>query len=202
MPTRPGPHGPATPDSPRLAGLQLPRERARPARKIGGADSDPTMKIGEVAERVGLSMRSLRYYEEAGLITPAGRTSGGFRLYSELDVQRLLLVMQMKPLDYTLEQMRQVLDDLDALGGRGPGGQGGQGGPGGQGGAKDTGGAHGPANVAVARERLVALQADVEERYTVAQRRLEIASIFREHLATELGEAEEPAEPHEADPTD
>lgn len=57
MPTRPGPHGPATPDSPRLAGLQLPRERARPARKIGGADSDPTMKIGEVAERVGLSMR-------------------------------------------------------------------------------------------------------------------------------------------------
>jgi DNA-binding transcriptional MerR regulator len=75
-------------------------------------------QIGEVAERTGLSLRTIRYYEEVGLVTPSSRTTGGFRLYSELEVSRLLLIKRMKPLDFSLEDMREVLGILDDLEGR------------------------------------------------------------------------------------
>jgi DNA-binding transcriptional MerR regulator len=73
------------------------------------------VQIGEVAVRTGLSLRTIRYYEEVGLVTPSGRTPGGFRLYSELDVSRLLLAKRMKPLEFSLEEMREVLGILDKL---------------------------------------------------------------------------------------
>lgn len=75
------------------------------------------MQIGEVATRTELSLRTIRYYEEVGLVSPSARTSGGFRLYSEADVQRLELVKRMKPLDFSLEDMGallHVVDELDA----------------------------------------------------------------------------------------
>ena len=74
-----------------------------------------TLHIGEVAERVGLSLRTVRYYEEQGLFAPAGRTDGGFRLYTDSEVDRLLLIKQMKPLGFTVQQMRELLEAHDAL---------------------------------------------------------------------------------------
>ena len=73
------------------------------------------MQIGEVAEQTGLSLRTIRYYEEVGLVSPSARTSGGFRLYSESDLARLRLIRRMKPLGFSLEEMGQVLGVLDAL---------------------------------------------------------------------------------------
>jgi DNA-binding transcriptional MerR regulator len=73
------------------------------------------LHIGEVAERVGLSLRTVRYYEEQGLFEPAGRTDGGFRLYTEREVDRLLLIKQMKPLGFTVQQMRELLTAHDTL---------------------------------------------------------------------------------------
>ncbi|WP_458352061.1 MerR family transcriptional regulator [Pacificispira sp. HM-600] len=67
------------------------------------------MHIGEVAERTSLSLRTLRHYDEIGLVIPSGRTEGGFRLYAEDDVARLMLVRRMKPLGYSLDEMRTVL---------------------------------------------------------------------------------------------
>lgn len=72
-------------------------------------------QIGEVAERTGLSLRTIRYYEELGLVEPSARTTGGFRLYSETDVSRLKLIKRMKPLDFSLEEMREVLGILDSF---------------------------------------------------------------------------------------
>ena len=162
-----------------------PPERALPSARLTHVEQSRTMRIGEVAERLGLSMRSIRYYEETGLVTPTARTSGGFRLYSEADVQRLLLVMQMKPLDYTLDQMRQVLDDLGLLSmHRRAGSPGDTRRPGSEVGEDRTG------DVAAARERLGRLQTDVEERYASARQRLEIASMFRDHLHAELTAAD------------
>lgn len=76
--------------------------------------STATLHIGEVAERVGLSLRTVRYYEEQGLLRPAGRTEGGFRLYTEHEVERLLLIKQMKPLGFTVQQMAELLNATDA----------------------------------------------------------------------------------------
>jgi DNA-binding transcriptional MerR regulator len=73
------------------------------------------MQIGEVASRTGLSLRTIRYYEEVGLVVPSSRTAGGFRLYTEADVARLGLVKRMKPLDFSLEEMRELLGVLDTL---------------------------------------------------------------------------------------
>lgn len=73
------------------------------------------MQIGEVAERTSLSLRTIRHYEEVGLVRPTARSKGGFRLYTESDVQRLLLIRRMKPLDFTLDEMADLLGVLDDL---------------------------------------------------------------------------------------
>ncbi|MFL0578834.1 MerR family transcriptional regulator [Dietzia sp. 179-F 9C3 NHS] len=72
------------------------------------------MKIGEVAERTELSIRSLRHYDELGLASPSAHSPGGFRLYTEADVERILLIRRMKPLGFPLERMRDFCAALDA----------------------------------------------------------------------------------------
>ena len=79
--------------------------------------TDGTMRIGEVAKRTELSFRTLRHYDEIGLVTPSARTDGGFRLYTEGDVARILLIRRMKPLGFTLDEMRELLDVVDAMAG-------------------------------------------------------------------------------------
>ena len=78
-------------------------------------DAAPLLKIGEVAEQVGLSLRTIRFYEEEGLVVPDGRTEGGFRLFSPTAVHRLELIKRMKPLGFSLEEMVEVLTTLDTL---------------------------------------------------------------------------------------
>ncbi|MEV6123312.1 MerR family transcriptional regulator [Streptomyces sp. NPDC052077] len=73
------------------------------------------MQIGEVAARTELSLRTIRHYEETGLVTPSARSRGGFRLYDETDVARLMVIRRMKPLGFTLDQMRDLLDATDRL---------------------------------------------------------------------------------------
>lgn len=71
------------------------------------------LQIGEVADRVGLSLRTVRYYEELGLLSPTGRTQGGFRLYSDEDVERLRVLKGMKPLGLSLEEVRELMELFD-----------------------------------------------------------------------------------------
>jgi DNA-binding transcriptional MerR regulator len=72
-------------------------------------------QIGEVAEKVGLSLRTVRYYEEVGLLAPLARTEGGFRLYGQGHIDQLLLIKQMKPLGLSIDEMRAILEARDAL---------------------------------------------------------------------------------------
>ena len=84
-----------------------------------GADpraTDRTMHIGLLAERSQMSLRTIRHYDETGLLRPSGRTDGGFRLYTERDLERLLVIRRMKPLGYSLEEMGELLAIVDALG--------------------------------------------------------------------------------------
>jgi len=78
---------------------------------------DEHYQIGEVAESVGLSLRTIRYYEEIGLVAPSGRTEGGFRLYTDSDVDRLRLVKALKPVGMSLETMGELLEAADRAAG-------------------------------------------------------------------------------------
>lgn len=73
------------------------------------------MQIGEVAARTELSLRTIRHYEETGLVVPSARSQGGFRLYAETDVARLMVIRRMKPLGFTLDEMRDLLQATDRL---------------------------------------------------------------------------------------
>ncbi|MCZ9339815.1 MerR family transcriptional regulator, partial [Streptomyces sp. TRM76130] len=61
------------------------------------------------------SLRTIRHYEEVGLVIPSARSKGGFRLYTESDVERLMVIRRMKPLDFSLEEMRDLLEITDRL---------------------------------------------------------------------------------------
>ncbi|MBY0176128.1 MerR family transcriptional regulator [Curtobacterium herbarum] len=73
------------------------------------------MHIGEVAERTGLSIKTIRDYDAVGVLHPSGRTDGGFRLYSEDDVARLLMVRRMKPLGFSLGEAAILVDAVRML---------------------------------------------------------------------------------------
>lgn len=73
------------------------------------------LQIGQVAERTELSIKTIRHYEEVGLVTPSARSAGGFRLYTTADVERLLIIRRMKPLGFSLAETKQLLDAFAVL---------------------------------------------------------------------------------------
>ncbi|OBI60868.1 MerR family transcriptional regulator [Mycolicibacterium fortuitum] len=73
------------------------------------------LQIGEVAARTELSIKTIRHYDEVGLVAPSARSAGGFRLYTADDVNRLLAIRRMKPLGFSLDEMRHLLGALDTL---------------------------------------------------------------------------------------
>jgi DNA-binding transcriptional MerR regulator len=84
------------------------------AKRSDGVDPD-AWQIGVVAERTGLSMRTLHHWEDVGLVSPSLRTAGGFRLYTEADIERIMTIRRMKPLGFALEEMRDLLAALDTI---------------------------------------------------------------------------------------
>jgi redox-sensitive transcriptional activator SoxR len=69
------------------------------------------ISIGEVAERTGLAVSAIRYYEAEGLIS-ARRSGGGRRLFLRSDIRRLSFIMIAQKLGFTLEEIRRELDSL------------------------------------------------------------------------------------------
>src|SRR5579883_508225 len=67
------------------------------------------MKIGAAAREAGLSVPAVRFYESQGLLAPAPRTEGGYRLYTEADVRRLLLVRRARSLGLPLPAVRDLV---------------------------------------------------------------------------------------------
>lgn len=71
------------------------------------------MLIGEVSRRSGVSTRMLRHYDALGLVTPTGRTSGGYREYTTDDIRRLFHVESLRSLGLSLHEAKRALDELD-----------------------------------------------------------------------------------------
>lgn len=130
----------------------MPNEAAPSTRPDG---EPPAMHIGEVATRTELSVRSLRHWEEVGLLRPSGRTDGGFRLYTEADVDKILLIRRMKPLGFSLYEMSTAMRDIETIQ------------------RPDT-----HEGTAPARERLSRLLSEATERRENLARRLDMADEF------------------------
>ncbi len=72
----------------------------------------PLLRIHEVSGEVGLTTRSIRYYEELGLLQPAGRSEGAYRLYDESDVERLRFIRDLRDVaGFSLAEIGQLLED-------------------------------------------------------------------------------------------
>ena len=69
------------------------------------------MLIGEVARRSGVSARMLRHYDSLGLVSPSGRTSGGYREYRAEDVERIFHVESLRSLGLSLTEVQRALAD-------------------------------------------------------------------------------------------
>ena len=126
-----------------------------------GTPREQLVQIGQVAEQTGLSLRTIRFYEENGLVIPTARSEGGFRLYSDTDVARLEVVKRMKPLGFTLEEMQELLTLLAEL---------------------DTG----SGDRDRLRDRLAMFHAAATARVTALREQLTVAEGFAETLAGHL----------------
>ncbi|MEU7009007.1 MerR family transcriptional regulator [Streptomyces sp. NPDC046332] len=73
------------------------------------------MQIGEVAARTEMSLRTIRQYEDSGLVVPSASSQGGFPLYTDADVDRLMVIRRMKPLGFTIDETRDLLAATDRL---------------------------------------------------------------------------------------
>jgi DNA-binding transcriptional MerR regulator len=71
-------------------------------------------QIGGVADRLGVSTRTIKYYEELGLVSPENRSPGGFRLYNASDVERLQRILRLKGMGFSLAAIREFLAVRDA----------------------------------------------------------------------------------------
>ncbi len=71
--------------------------------------ADAQLQIGEVARLASVSIRTVRFYEEEGLLAPSTHTSSGIRLYSIRDVNRLILIRRLKLLGLTIEDIRMCM---------------------------------------------------------------------------------------------
>ncbi len=119
------------------------------------------MHIGEVAARTDLSLRSLRHWEDVGLIHPSGRTEGGFRLYTGDDVEKILVIRRMKPLGFSIAEMKVVMEDLAVL----------------------RAAATEPEESAAARARLDSIQQEAAQRRQKLVRQVEMADEFIDLIA-------------------
>ena len=76
------------------------------------------MRIGELAERAGISTKAIRYYEQIGILAPAARTASGYRTYDQATLGRLGFVRAAQAIGLTLDEIREVIAFRD--GGQAP----------------------------------------------------------------------------------
>ncbi|RQW78170.1 MAG: MerR family transcriptional regulator [Geobacter sp.] len=69
---------------------------------------EPDISIGDLAKTIGLTTRTLRYYEEMGIMAPPRRLDGGIRVYTPKEVRKLKFILKLKELGLTLKEMQEL----------------------------------------------------------------------------------------------
>jgi DNA-binding transcriptional MerR regulator len=70
---------------------------------------EATLSTGDLARRTGTTLRTVRFYEEAGMLKPSAVGKGGRRLYTERDLERLALITDLRELDLSLDEIKGLL---------------------------------------------------------------------------------------------
>src|SRR6516225_11879113 len=78
--------------------------------------ADEVLKVGELAARTGLSVRTLHHYDTIGLLSPSRRSKSGHRLYGRRDILRLQQIVSLRQVGLPLEQIREALKPRDGAG--------------------------------------------------------------------------------------
>jgi MerR family transcriptional regulator, thiopeptide resistance regulator len=81
---------------------------------MGGTGMDDSYTVGAVAKLAGVSVRTLHHYDEIGLLSPAGRSPAGYRLYSLSDLGRLQQILYYRELGFGLEEITGIVADPGA----------------------------------------------------------------------------------------
>jgi len=71
------------------------------------------MRIGEMAKRASVTVRTLQYYDKEGLLSPSAESEGGFRLYTEKDMAKLIQILLMKELGFPLSEIKKRCSSMD-----------------------------------------------------------------------------------------
>jgi len=88
------------------------RERQNPATFAPGPALTAPLRIHQVSDRVGLTARSIRYYEEMGLLSPSARSAGDYRLFDQLDIDRLRFIKGLRDdAGFSIAEIGRLLED-------------------------------------------------------------------------------------------
>jgi len=102
---------PAPASAPEGEVAATPDPRTQDLGTITSSGTEATMRISDAADRVGVSSRTLRFYEELGLVSPSGHTAGGARRYAPEDLARIERIQELKDiLGLGLDEIKEVLD--------------------------------------------------------------------------------------------
>ncbi len=77
--------------------------------KLSVREPENAMRIGELAQASGVPTKTIRYYEEVGLLPAADRAKNGYRVYGEEDIRRLRFIRNARELDFSLNELTEIL---------------------------------------------------------------------------------------------
>ena len=77
--------------------------------------SSQTLRVGQLANKVGKTVRTIHFYEELGLLSPTSRSKGGFRQYDDEAINRIHWIDRLQQLDFSLTEIRDFLKDFQEI---------------------------------------------------------------------------------------
>jgi MerR family copper efflux transcriptional regulator len=77
---------------------------------LGPLEQAPGLRIGEIAKRSGVSVKTIRFYCDQGLLQPAGRSEGGYRLFSQESIAELAIIRGLRTMDVPIAELGRILE--------------------------------------------------------------------------------------------
>jgi len=81
-----------------------------PALPSGPLEQAPGLRIGEIAKRSGLSVKTIRFYCDQGLLQPVGRSEGGYRLFRQETIEELAIIRALRTIDVPIVELGKILE--------------------------------------------------------------------------------------------